>query len=129
MAVAGGLIDTHVLLWALRSPEQLTAEARRFLEDSERIVYVSIASLWELSIKVNIGKIKLRDDFFARVQESPYELLPIQIPHLETLKTLPLLHRDPFDRLLLAQAKAEHLTLLTRDRRLLQYPEIDLLES
>jgi PIN domain nuclease of toxin-antitoxin system len=115
------LLDTHTLLWALGSPAELTPEARAAIAEPENLVHVSIASLWECTIKAAIGKLDLPDDFFAVIGHAGYRLLPIQIPDLEELRGLPMHHRDPFDRILIAQARTLGLVLLTRDRGIAGY--------
>lgn len=115
------LLDTHALLWALTNPKELDPGAREMIVSPENLVYTSLSSLWELQIKESIGKLKLPGDFFEILEPSGFELLPILLAHLKTLRRLPLLHRDPFDRILVAQAQSEQLTLVTRDREIMQY--------
>lgn len=122
------LLDTHTLLWALASPSELRPQARTAIAEPENLVHVSIASLWECTIKASIGKLDLPDDFFAVIQRGGYRLLPIQVADLDELRTLPMHHRDPFDRLLVAQARVLGLTLLTRDNAISQY-DVRLLGS
>ena len=115
------LLDTHVLLWALTDPQELDAGAREKIVSPENLVYVSLASLWELQIKESIGKLKLPKDFFEALEPAGFELLPVLLGHIKALRRLPLIHRDPFDRILVAQAKSEGITLVTRDRNILRY--------
>lgn len=129
MQAKRGLIDTHTFLWALRSSEKLSRAVRVFLENPETIVFVSVGSLWEIAIKANVGKLHIPEDFFQRVELLPYERLNISLEHLKAYHRLELLHRDPFDRLLLAQAQVERLTLLTRDPEILRYPGVDFIEA
>lgn len=114
------LLDTHVLLWSRASPERLSPEAVRLLQSTDNTLYVSMATLWECAIKVCIGKLALPDGFF-RIVANDYELLDIELAHLEATLQLPLLHRDPFDRLLVAQAQLGGLTLVTRDSNVIRY--------
>ena len=118
------LADTHLLLWAAFSPERLSAKATKTLQSRDVPLAFSLASLWEVSIKTSLG----RPDFVvdpgllhrALLAEGFVEL-PITAAHLAQVATLPWLHRDPFDRLLVAQAMVEGLTLLTVDAALRRY--------
>lgn len=114
------LLDTHLLLWALAEPSKLKARARALIDENN--VFVSSASIWEISIKSSLGK--LRADPRAILDElepAGMKLLPISGEHAARVFELPWLHRDPFDRLLLAQSLSEPLTLLTDDEVLRQY--------
>jgi PIN domain nuclease of toxin-antitoxin system len=116
------LLDTHVLLWALDEDSRLGPKARASIVDIANDVLVSVASLWEIAIKNRLGK--LRDDLptiLAGVSAAGFHVLPIEIRHLTALGTIPMHHRDPFDHLLLAQAAADELTLVTVDRQLRRY--------
>ncbi|MCC5850749.1 MAG: type II toxin-antitoxin system VapC family toxin [Verrucomicrobia bacterium] len=115
------LLDTHTLLWASGQPEQLSNPVREILLDSENVVYVSMVTLWELSIKQSIGKLTLPEVFFSRIFETGYSRLDITETHLSRYRALPLFHRDPFDRLLVAQAQSEDLILLSRDAHVQAY--------
>ena len=120
------LVDTHALLWALGEPSALSPAARDAIADPSNLIVVSSASLWECAIKVSIGKLELPEDFFDSVPEAGYEVMPIRISHLNVYRTLPMHHRDPFDRMLVAQARAEALTLLSRDPEIAKY-DIEIL--
>jgi PIN domain nuclease of toxin-antitoxin system len=115
------LVDTHALLWALGEPSALSRQARDALADPSNLIVVSSASLWECAIKASIGKLDLPEDFFDSVPEAGYEVMPIRISHLNVYRTLPMHHRDPFDRMLVAQARAEALTLISRDPDIAKY--------
>jgi PIN domain nuclease of toxin-antitoxin system len=115
------LIDTHALLWAAHDTARLGHAAKGVLADPENRVYASIASLWELAIKASIGKLEIPEDFFQRVYASGYLKLPIEVEHLDQFRKLPLHHRDPFDRLLLAQAQAEGLRIISDDGMFSRY--------
>lgn len=120
------LLDTHSLLWALGAPGVLSRPARDVLAAPANSIFVSSASLWECAIKASIGKLDLPDDFFAAIPETGYEVLPIRLSHRNEYRALPLHHRDPFDRMFVAQARAEALTLITRDPEIAKY-EVALL--
>jgi len=121
------LLDTHLLLWALAEPEKLSATTRNRLDAAE--VFVSAASVWEVSIKVALGKLEADpSELLAAIEPAGLVLLPITGLHAAAVATLPLLHRDPFDRMLVAQARTEPLILLTNDTVLEQYgPGIELI--
>ena len=121
------LLDTHLLLWALAEPEKLSATTRNRLDAAE--VFVSAASVWEVSIKVALGKLEADpSELLAAIEPAGFVLLPITGLHAAAVATLPLLHRDPFDRMLVSQARTEPLILLTNDTVLEHYgPGIELI--
>lgn len=112
------LVDTHLILFARVGPRRLTAGERSRVEEAD-IRYVSMASLWEIAILLRLGRIP-GDDQLISVPEG-FELLPIRIDHCKTAAALPQYHRDPFDRMLVAQAQSEQVPLLTRDRAIEAY--------
>lgn len=113
------LVDTHVWLWSLSSPERLSTEARGLLSSSRNVVYLSAASAWELAIKSALGKIDLPEPVESyvpgRMARQGLTALPVTHAHALRVATLPAHHRDPFDRLLVAQALVERLPILTAD--------------
>jgi PIN domain nuclease of toxin-antitoxin system len=112
------LLDTHAFLFAIAEPELLTAKTRRLLASHETERWVSVVSLWEIAIKVQIGKLPMPLDqsFYMRhLQALKAQALVVSIQHSLAFMALPLHHRDPFDRLLIAQASQEGLTLVSRD--------------
>lgn len=118
------LLDTHVLLWAAMDSSSLSSKARKLIEDAENELFFSAASLWEIVIKSNIG----RKDFEVNPQvlrrnlvENGYNELAITTNHALSVSTLPLIHHDPFDRILIAQSIYEEITLLTHDKQVLKY--------
>jgi len=120
------LLDTHIVLWAAGQPEKLSESARTLLATPENVLFFSAASIWEIVIKRGLG----REDFKVdprRLRKMlivhGYTELPVTAEHVLMVETLPLLHKDPFDRLLLAQARAEGILLLTADVSVLQYQE------
>jgi PIN domain nuclease of toxin-antitoxin system len=118
------LLDTHIFLWAVTDGERLTAEARRLLLDADE-VYVSAASIWEIAIKAALGRISGDvDQMVAAVSASGFQELPITARHAASVARLPAYHRDPFDRLLVAQAMTEPLVLVTADAVLGRYSEL-----
>ena len=113
------LLDTHTLLWFLAGSANLSASARRSIEDVSNEKFVSVASIWETAIKVSIGKMTLSAPFDVlfphQLQINGFELLPIKVEQTLVLTTLPFHHRDPFDRLIIAQAMKEKMTLVSVD--------------
>jgi PIN domain nuclease of toxin-antitoxin system len=116
--IAALLVDTHLVLWARIAPERLTMRERRALNDA-RSCYVSAVSLWEIAILMSLGRIG-RDQRLLAVPDG-FDLLPVLPDHCRALVALPRRHRDPFDRMLIAQARTEHLALLTRDKAIIAY--------
>ncbi len=116
------LLDTHVLIW-WDEGRPLAAEARRAIEDAEA-VYVSAASAWEIAIKTGLGRLRPTRTVDEAVRESGFLELPVTFRHAERVTTLPAHHHDPFDRLLVAQADVEKLTVVTRDAVFGRYPVI-----
>ncbi len=115
------LLDTHVLLWWLTDPAKLSRPAREAITSAENLVFVSAASIWEMTIKSDLGKLEIPDDLAEQMQIERFEELPIRIADARLVATLPALHRDPFDRMLVSQAKNNSLTLVTHDRLVLAY--------
>ncbi len=115
------LIDTHVFLWALKGEERLGPAQRALLTAEAGRTFVSIASLWEVEIKRGLGKLTAPDDLADGVRLFGWRLLPITASHTSAAGQLPKLHRDPFDRMLVAQSLTEGLPLVTRDEALLAY--------
>jgi PIN domain nuclease of toxin-antitoxin system len=119
------LLDTHLLLWAAGDPNRLSAKARALIGAAENTVFFSAASVWEIAIKHGLG----RDDFRVDARllrrgllDNGYHELPISSQHAVAIDSLPALHRNPFDRLLIAQATVEGITLLTSDALVARYP-------
>jgi PIN domain nuclease of toxin-antitoxin system len=116
------LLDTHVLLWWLEDAPQLSRPARKAIQDGQNTVYISAAVAWEIAIKKALGKLDAPDDLEEVMAANRFLPLPITIPHALAVQTLPDHHRDPFDRLLIAQALLEGFRLVTRDREIARYP-------
>jgi PIN domain nuclease of toxin-antitoxin system len=114
------LLDTHVILWWLTDDPALSDEVKTRLDD-EPDVYVSPASLWEVTIKQSIGKLSEPADVAEEIRDSGFRELPITFHHAIAAGRLPLIHRDPFDRMLVAQAQCERLTLVSRDPHIQRY--------
>ncbi len=119
------LLDTHLLIWAAIGSDRLSAKARKLIEDPINELYFSAASLWEISIKNGLGRADFQVD--ARVLrrallDNGYQELPITGAHTVAVESLPPIHKDPFDRILVTQATAEGITLLTSDVLVAKYP-------
>lgn len=126
------LLDTHILVWSLTKDRRLNRPIIYSIESLENSCYVSIASLWEIGIKYSLGKIELKvslDDFFELISKTGFEILPISPEHILQVSTLPLHHRDPFDRLIIAQAIHDKLVLITRDSEIIKNYEVEYLSA
>lgn len=115
------LLDTHVLLWWLADDPSLPPVARAVIADTHSTVLVSAASVWEISISQAAGRLDAPDDLLEALEQSDFDTLPITADHAEAAGRLAPHHADPFDRMLIAQAEAEGLTLVTVDRRFADY--------
>ena len=118
------LLDTHAMLWYLRDSPELSASAHSLIDKAEYVA-VSIASFWEIAIKQSIGKMQFCmtiPELASLCLDRDIQVLPIQSVVLEQIKSLPKIHGDPFDRLIIAQAQIGKMTIITRDRMIPQYP-------
>lgn len=119
------LLDTHALLWWLTDAPALSADAREVIGKRETVVLVSTASIWEVAIKAGLGRLELPDDleafFTAQLSQNDFQVLPVHLRHAAAVRHLGDHHRDPFDRLLVAQARSEDAPLVSRDRWLQAY--------
>lgn len=120
------LLDTHVFLWAISEPERLSPRARQAIEDPRNTRLVSAASAWEILIKVQAKRLKLPSNAAAfvtrQISQIAAEVLDIRMQHVLRILTLPALHRDPFDRMLIAQSQVERAPLITADPLMARYP-------
>jgi PIN domain nuclease of toxin-antitoxin system len=118
------LLDTHVVLWAIKNEQLLSQHVKDILTDSRNELFVSLISEWEIAIKVSIGKLELNGTFQevqTKIDELQFPVIGVKREHLSELLKLPHHHKDPFDRLLIAQAKAENLTIITSDSNFKNY--------
>ncbi|MBT3379617.1 MAG: type II toxin-antitoxin system VapC family toxin [Lentisphaerae bacterium] len=115
------LLDTHVLLWWLADAPQLSPVARETIADPDNVVYVSTVGVWEIVIKRGLGKLDIPDEWVECLTEEPFQRLQITWEHALEVGRLPDLHRDPFDRLLIAQSRVEDLVLATHDEIVPRY--------
>ena len=113
------LLDTQGFIYAINSPELLPSKTKKIYNNSEIEIYLSMASIWEMSIKVSLGKLKfsnpLKEIIQTSIKETGLSILPIQAEHLYIVENLPFHHKDPFDRLIAAQALAEKMSLISTD--------------
>ncbi|HJM68338.1 MAG TPA: type II toxin-antitoxin system VapC family toxin [Candidatus Babeliales bacterium] len=115
------LLDTHILLWWLSSDEKLPAKTKELIEDPSNHIIVSAVSIWEIVIKKSLKKLKAPDNIKDILEENHIETLPITADHALFLQSLPYIHQDPFDRLLISQALVEDLVFVTVDKMILKY--------
>ena len=115
------LLDTHLLLWWLSNSPLLPVEARGLIGDPANTIFVSAVSLWEVWLKSSIGKLRVPSSFAQKLAAEPFESLPLRADHTPAVAMLEWHHRDPFDRILIAQARSENLLLLTADSTLGAY--------
>jgi PIN domain nuclease of toxin-antitoxin system len=118
------LLDTHLILWWCADAPELPAEARTLIQDPGNTVFVSAVSHWEIWLKFSLGKLRLPEDFAERLAEEKFENLPLTAVHTRGVALLEWHHRDPFDRMLIAQAQSEGLLLVTADEILGRYGEV-----
>ncbi|RJQ46661.1 MAG: type II toxin-antitoxin system VapC family toxin [Gammaproteobacteria bacterium] len=122
------LLDTHVLLWWLKADKRLSKEAEAIIKDPSNAIFVSAASVWEIAIKAALGQIEVDPAAVTEaIAPSGFTELPVTGKHAAEISKLPPHHRDPFDRMLVAQSLLEPMRLLTSDRTLAQYGEMVLL--
>ncbi|MCL2222454.1 MAG: type II toxin-antitoxin system VapC family toxin [Oscillospiraceae bacterium] len=118
------LLDTHTLIWLIEASSKVSEEIKNKLKFPGNTVYLSSASLWEIAIKSSLGKLELRkpfDDLLADLESTDIVILQIEGEYLRMLKKLPLLHKDPFDRLIISTALVEELTIITTDENIKKY--------
>lgn len=115
------LLDTHALIWCLENNPTLSEAARDAIIDGQNMVFVSSASVWEITIKKALGKLHTPDNLLEEIRLHRFTQLPIDFEHAELAGKLPEIHKDPFDRMLIAQSIHEKLTLVSRDRMFKKY--------
>lgn len=120
------LIDTHAFLWWVADDPQLSLKAKEIISNPDNEIYFSVVSAWEITIKVGTGKLSLSEPpeiyIPSRIASNQFEILPVQMTHILRINSLPNSHKDPFDRLLIAQSLVEDLLLMTLDSAIIQYP-------
>lgn len=121
------LLDTNIFLWWLDKDRKLKDAVQQIIKDPRNQIFVSVASGWEISIKNRAGKLPLKTTLKTCFEISGFEVLDMNLDHILKLDKLPLYHKDPFDRILIAQAQVEHLILITNDKKIWKY-KVDLLK-
>ncbi|MBS9779064.1 MAG: type II toxin-antitoxin system VapC family toxin [Moraxellaceae bacterium] len=120
------LLDTHIFIWANKEPEKLSENIQKILSNPNNQLYFSMVALWEMQIKMQLGKLKVSTGLKQLIadikQDNLYQILPIKDTHIINLEKLPTIHRDPFDRLMISQAMIENMTFLSVDSFVQQYP-------
>lgn len=120
------LLDTHIFIWFVLSPSQLNAAALAAIQNPQNHIFLSLASAWEMSIKSSLGKLNLTQPIepfvIDQAQRNRFEILPITLAHIAAVEQLSQHHRDPFDRLLIAQSMTEAMPLISADRAFDAYP-------
>ena len=123
------LLDTHTAIWALDDAAKLSKTAKAIIDDTSIYIYMSIASVWEIAIKINNGKLDFfggSESFLEYMRENGIEIVGVRGVHIKHMESLPFIHRDPFDRLLIATAQSEGLTILTDDDNIRLYDVLTL---
>jgi PIN domain nuclease of toxin-antitoxin system len=120
------LIDTHIFIWYIQNSERLPISIATYINDGRNDILLSIASVWEMAIKQSTGKLNLGLPYASFIEEqmrlNSMELLPLSLNHLEVVTTMPFHHRDPFDRILIAQAMLEDIVIISADSIFSSYP-------
>lgn len=126
------LLDTHIVLWLAREPNKLSKQIIEILENLDNQIYFSSINLWEIALKNSLGKSGFQYDVVKLkilLLENGFLELPVTSNHAPAIATLPFIHKDPFDRMLIAQAMTENICLITDDDKILQYPNLTLLAN
>lgn len=116
------LVDTQIFIWWMEQNKRLSEDVVALLNDTDKKIYISVASIWEIVIKKANKKLRTPHDIEGGIKEAGFTVLPIEISHVLTVGVLPLHHKDPFDRVLIAQAKVEDIPLITADKNIWKYP-------
>lgn len=115
------LLDTHIFIWWMEKNNKLPEEIFAIINSQSTELFISVASIWEIIIKKMKKKLKLSEDIQAGIKKSNFKVLPIELLHVLGIETLPHIHKDPFDRIIVAQSKAENLTVITHDKKIWKY--------
>jgi len=113
------ILDTHTFMWFVNGDKNLTTKARKTIENPSNFSHISIASLWEMAIKISLGKLEIKYPFeqvLTQIYENGFEILPITFEHTLVISKLEFHHRDPFDRLIVVQAMTERMTIISKDK-------------
>ena len=120
------LLDTHILLWWFTTPKKISTKAQKIIRDKSNNIFLSSASLWEMAIKKSLGRLTLPHNLIEAVATESFRILPIMPEESLGVADLPLLHSDPFDRLLIIQAKLHDLIIITKDLKIAEYPVVTI---
>lgn len=118
------LLDTHTLIWFVDGDDKLSEKAKKTIEDPENSNFISVATVWELAIKLSLDKIKFQNGFkkfLDLLDDNGFEIIPISFDHVLTVSSLEFIHRDPFDRLIVAQSITENFAIITKDEYIKKY--------
>lgn len=118
------LLDTHTLIWFLNGDDKLSPKAKNTIEDPENSNFISVATVWELAIKLSLDKIKFQNGFkkfLDLLDDNGFDIIPISFDHVLTVSSLEFIHRDPFDRLIVAQSITEDFIIITKDEYIRKY--------
>ena len=118
------LLDTNVILWWLTEPEKIAPKARKIISDRNNAIYTSSVSYWEMAIKTNIGRLTLPNNILGILSAEGFLMLPLTPEEGLSVVDLPAIHQDPFDRMLVIQAKLNDLVLITPDKKIMDYPVV-----
>jgi len=121
------LLDTHIILWWFTTPEKLNIKVQNIIKDTSNIIFLSSASFWEMAIKKSLGRLTLPYNLIEAVAAENFKILPIMPEDGLGVADLPLLHSDPFDRLLIIQAKLNDLVFITNDSKISDYPVVTIM--
>lgn len=120
------LLDTHIILWWLTDPKQISPKASKIISDKENSIFISNASLWEMAIKKSLGRLTLPRNIVEVLQAEGFQIMPIGHEEALGVGDLPPIHHDPFDRMLVMQAKLYNCVLITRDKNVMDYPVVTI---
>lgn len=120
------LLDTHIILWWLTEPEKIHAKARKIIKDRSNEIFISSASFWEIAIKKSIGRLTMPHNLLETIAIEGFKTLPIMSDECIGVADLPMLHANPFDRLIILQAKLYDLVIITRDNKITEYPVVTI---
>jgi PIN domain nuclease of toxin-antitoxin system len=124
------LLDTHTFLWFLEGNNTLSSKARIIIENADNTIYVSIASIWEIAIKISTSKLKLSvnlEEVKTEIVKNNFEILPLDFEHIIELTNLEQIHKDPFDRIIISQAISEKCTIVSKDSNFVFYNNVNVL--
>ena len=118
------LLDTHVILWWLTQPQKINQKAQQIIQDQSNRIFLSSASFWEMAIKKSIGRLTLPHNLIETITAENFKILPILPEECLGIADLPLLHSNPFDRLIIIQAKLNNMIVITNDQKIAEYPVV-----